>query len=101
MQIHYFYSCYINTIRPDVVFFNTGTRKGGGVKNYKMNHWVNSSSLVIQRSAENLMNLENPKSMKGNRRPKFSEGPPKIYRTGHNLKVSQSRSRLIKWKKSV
>ena len=58
-----------------------------------------SSNLWIL--ATNLTKSGNPKSIHGNRRPKFSEGPPKIYRTGHNLKVSQSRSRLIKWKKSV
>ena len=34
--------------------------------------------VVVQSSATNLTNLENPKSIKGNRRPKFSDGPPKI-----------------------
>jgi hypothetical protein len=46
--------------------------------------------VVIQNSATNLKNLENPKFMKRNRQPKFSDGPPKILGTGLLSKQAQN-----------
>ena len=52
----------------------------GGVQNAK--EQVSSYKIldlaVIQSSATNLMNFTNPKSIKGNQLPKFSDGPPKM-----------------------